>query len=98
MNASEAPFRRVPLGPRETIIERRAGGEILMRSPHALGDYPRTLTDRFAHWAEAVPDRRFIARRGPDGAWIALDYATAWAKVRSIAQALLDRGLSAERS
>lgn len=97
MTAAAVPFRQVRLGPRETVIERRANGEILMRSPHPLGAYPVRLTERLAHWARVAPDRTFIARRGRDGAWIKLDYATVFDKVQRIAQALLDRKLTADR-
>lgn len=97
MNASTAPFRKVRLGTRETEIEHRPNGEIILRSPHALGLYPERLTEKLLYWAKAVPDRTFLARRGPDGAWRKLSYAEVLTKVRSIGQALLDRGLTPDR-
>ena len=69
-----------------------------VRSPHALGPYPAKITERLEHWADAAPVReRSSPQRDADGAWRALTYADALARVRRIAQALLDRGLSAER-
>ena len=97
MSLTGAPFRKVRLGPREVVTERLSDGRVLMRSPHALGPYPDRLTERLVHWAKVAPTRTFIARRGPDGEWIKLDYATTFDRVRRISQALLDRGLSAER-
>ena len=97
MNSAGAPFRKVRLGPRETEIERRPNGEILLRSPHALDPYPAKLTEKLLHWAKVAPDRTFIARRGPDGEWIRLSYAATLDKVRRIGQALLERNLSPER-
>jgi feruloyl-CoA synthase len=97
MTVSGAPFRKVRLGPREVETRWLDDGSVVMRSPHALGPYPEKITQRLAHWANVAPDRTFIARRGPNGAWIRLDYATTYDRVRRIAQALLDRGLSAER-
>ncbi len=94
---TEAPFRTVRLGPRETVATRNADGSWLLRSPHPLGEYARNLTGRLAHWAEAAPDRVLVARRGADGNWRRLTYAETWDKVRRIGQALLRRGLSPER-
>src|SRR5262249_35134621 len=47
-------------------------------------------------WAARAPGRVFLAQRGPDG-WIELTYAQARDRARRVAQALIDRGLSAER-
>jgi len=92
-----APIRRLRLGPSDTVVEPLGGGVLLMRSPHALGEYPARLTARLEHWARVAPERTFIAKRGPDGAWRTLSYAETLAAARRIGQALLDRGLSAER-
>ena len=59
--------------------------------------YPKVLTDRLIHWAKATPEKTCIAKRGPDGEWRRLNYAQVLRSVESIGQALLDRGLSAER-
>jgi len=79
------------------LLDRRADGTTLVRSPEALAPYPATLTGRFAHWARERPDHVFIAERGPDGAWRKLTYREAFDRSRAIAQALLDRELSPER-
>jgi feruloyl-CoA synthase len=94
---SSAPARSVPLGAADVRSEQRADGSILLRSPHPLGAYPARLTERLVHWAREAPDRKFIAQRSTDGGWRHLGYAQALARVRTIGQALLDRGLSAER-
>ncbi len=94
---SAAPARKVPLGPVDVGIERRADGAILLRSPHRLDAYPARLTERLVHWAREAPDRAFLAHREPGGAWRALSYVETHARVCAIGQALLDRGLSAER-
>ena len=95
MNA--APARRVPLGPADVRAEHRADGSILLRSPHPLGAHPASLTERLVHWAREAPERSFIAQRDASGGWRSVNYAQAHARVRSIGQALLDRGLSSER-
>jgi feruloyl-CoA synthase len=94
---SRPPVRRVPVGAAEVLIERRPDGATLLRSPEQLGPYPTKLTERFAQWARETPDQVFIAERDPAGAWRKVTYAQAFARFRTIAQALLDRGLSPER-
>jgi feruloyl-CoA synthase len=90
-------LRRVRLGPTDCVFEQARDGTFTLRSPHALPPYPNNLTDRLIHWANAAPERLFMADRGVDGAWRKLTYADALAKVRSIGEALLRRNLSAER-
>jgi feruloyl-CoA synthase len=92
-----APLRPVKLGPPDVLIERRKDGAILMRSPHPLPAYPKNLTDRLVHWAEAAPDRVFLAQRDATGAWRTLTYAQTLTAVRAIAASLLQRDLSPER-
>src|SRR6202167_4327285 len=90
-------LRPVDLGGPEVSIERRADGAVLMRSPRALEPYPNNLTERLSHWAAVAPDRVFLAQRDRAGAWRTLTYAAAFAAVRAIAAALLNRNLSPER-
>jgi len=78
-------------------MERRADGAFIIRPEEPLEDYPRVLTERLIYWAGAAPDRALAAKRRPDGSWRFLTYADALQKVRSLGQAFLDRGLSADR-
>ncbi len=78
-------------------MQRLAGGAFLIKPDEALRPYPKVLTDRLIHWAKLSPDRVCIAKRGPGGEWRSLTYAQIWDSVRSIGQALLDRGLSVDR-
>jgi feruloyl-CoA synthase len=91
------PLRPVKLGPADVLIERRSDGAILMRSPHPLPAHPQKLTERLVHWAEAAPDRVFLAQRDHGGGWRTLTYAQTLAAMRALAAALLQRDLSAER-
>src|SRR3954468_8753706 len=95
--AAAAPLRPVRLGPSDVEIERRPDGTLYLRSPHPLERYTDKLTARLEHWAAVAPDRVFLAQRTRDGAWRKLGYRDAWLQVRSIAQALIERKLSAER-
>ncbi len=92
-----APFRPLHLGPEGVTIERRADGSMLVRPLHALGPYPQRITDRLVHWAERESERMFLARRTASGAWRHVIYGETLGAVRALGQALLDRGLSADR-
>jgi feruloyl-CoA synthase len=92
-----APIRKVPLGPSDAVFTRRDDGAVLIRSPHTLAPYPAKLSERLLHWAREAPERTFTAQRDRNGAWRALTYAQTLANVRAIGQALIDRGLSADR-
>ena len=93
----EPAFRKVSLGPADVRVERDAGGRFLLRHPAPLGACPRRLTDRLLRWADEAPERSFVAKRRGDGAWRRISYAEALAAARSIGEAMLARGLSAER-
>ena len=92
-----ARVREVALGTADVELERRADGGLLLRSPHALSAYPVRLTERLTHWARVAPQRCFVAQRDAAGGWRRLRYGEALERVRAIAQALIDRGLSRER-
>jgi feruloyl-CoA synthase len=95
--AAAVPVRPVRLGPRDVVIDRRPGGTIHLRSPHALAPYPAKLTERLDHWAAAAPERTFMAQRDAAGGWRKLSYRETLAQVRRIGAALVTRGLSPER-
>jgi feruloyl-CoA synthase len=86
--------RRVNLGPHDLAVTPLAGGGFHVRSPHALQAYPRTMTDRLERWATERPQQIYLAERDGDG-WRTLTYAAALDATRRIAQALLDRGCTA---
>jgi feruloyl-CoA synthase len=80
----------------EVVIDRRADGTLYLNSPHGLGPYADKLTDRLTYWAATAPDRVFMAER--DGAgWRTITYRQTLAEVRRIGEALLKKGLSADR-
>ncbi|MFP5443890.1 MAG: AMP-binding protein, partial [Betaproteobacteria bacterium] len=77
-------------------------GVVYVRATQDLQPHPVRLTDRLAHWAQTTPDRTWMAQRvknadGSLGDWRHISYQEAWQSARRIAQALLDRRLSADR-
>ncbi len=91
------PFRDVKLGSREVVVERGAGGVVYVRLAQPLGEYPARMTDRLDYWAEHAPERTYIAKRDASGEWRRINYREARDMARRIGQALVNRGLSAER-
>jgi feruloyl-CoA synthase len=91
------PLRQIAFGDPDVSIERCADGTIYLRPRRELGEYPVRLTDRLLHWADAAPDRIFMAERDPGGGWRQISYAELLAACRRIASGLLARGLSAEK-
>ncbi len=77
--------------------EKRADGTLLLRSPQTLAPYARCVTEWLIQWSDRAPERVFLAERHASGSWRKLTYREAYGAVRRIGQALLDRGLSAER-
>jgi len=90
-------IRRVRLRTSGATLERLAGGALLIKPEEALRPYIRVMTDRLEHWAKVSPERVCLAKRGADDQWRTLTFGQAWESIQSIGQALLDRGLSAER-
>src|SRR5215510_7004633 len=84
--------------PADIVVRRGSAGTTYLAASQPLGPYPDRITERLEHWAQAAPDRVFLAQRDERGAWSRLTYAQTLDRVRRIAQALLDRGLSQERS
>ena len=88
--------RPVRLGERDVDVELRSDGTRVVRNREALGAYPPRMTDHLERWAHEAPDRTFVAQRVGDE-WRHVSYAQALVATRSIAAALLARGLSVER-
>src|SRR4051794_24431725 len=90
-------MRFVRIGPTDVTVTSGPLGATYIRSVRPLGPYPARITDCLEHWAEAAPNRTFLAERAADGEWRRLTYAEALRRTRSIAEALLARRLSPER-
>jgi feruloyl-CoA synthase len=93
---SAAKYRDFQFGVTRAVVEQR-GAVTYVRAEQPLNAYPERMTDRLAHWAQTTPEHTWMARRGPDGQWIKINYREAWDKAQRIGQALLDRGLGVDR-
>ncbi|HEX4458439.1 MAG TPA: AMP-binding protein, partial [Polyangia bacterium] len=92
--------------PAAVDVSYRADGGMIARSPVALPAAPRNLSVKLRQWATATPERPFLAERAdrsnslttPSAAgWRVVTWGEALVLVERLGQALLDRGLSAER-
>ena len=95
--STRSAVRQVRMRTSGAKLERRPDGTLLVTPDEQLREYPKVLTDRVAHWAREFPDRVCIAKRDANGEWRRLTYAEIWESIRSVGQALLGFGLSAER-
>lgn len=89
--------RAVGLASLAVEVARRADGTVLVTPRAELGQYPRSLTERLEYWAREAPTRTLFAQRNEAGDWRRVTHGEAWAAVRALGQALLDRGLGPER-
>jgi feruloyl-CoA synthase len=93
----EAPHRGVRFGVADTVVDKRADGTLIVKSPHPLGPYERCVTEPLLRWARERPHHPYLAERAADGAWRRLAYAETLVLVQNLGAALLARGLSAQR-
>lgn len=94
---SSPPFKRLPQKGPDVSVEHRADGAILVRSNHAMGRVPRSIPHLLSEKAAVHPDRPLLKQRAADhGPWQQVTYGNAKGGGDSIAQWLLDRGLTQE--
>jgi feruloyl-CoA synthase len=82
--------------PAKVDLEKRCDGALVLRSPQKLGPYSRCVTEWLVQWSDREPARAFLAERKGEG-WRKISYREAYGAVRRIGEALLERGLGAER-
>tara|TARA_B100000315_G_C14584675_1_gene592301 strand:- start:1000 stop:2841 length:1842 start_codon:yes stop_codon:yes gene_type:complete len=93
-----APFKIISMASPEVEVENLSNGGVILRSPRPIGDYPDSQNAWLINWAADTPEATFVAdRTGPNGDWRHVTYKDFLAQVKSIGQALLDRGLSVDR-
>jgi feruloyl-CoA synthase len=73
-------------------VTRSDGGTLILRSRIMLAGMSGTICSYLARWAREAPDRVFLAQRTSDNVWQQISYGEFWSRVRSVGQALIDRG------
>lgn len=94
--AEKPPFRPIRFAELATVCETRADGSLRLRCLMPLEPYEPSLARLFRGAVEAEPGRVFLAERDGES-WRSLTYEAARPAVDALAQALIERGLSAER-
>ncbi|MDM0115048.1 feruloyl-CoA synthase [Variovorax sp. J22R133] len=97
-----ARYRPLVFGVTRGVLRDGAPGVRYLEAEMPLEPFGERITDRLVHWAQVAPERTLVARRerltdGSTGDWLRVSYAQALEQARRIGQALLDRGLNAER-
>lgn len=82
--------------PRTELVASSDGGWLLS-SLTPLSEHEGSVGEMLRRWADADDDRLLVAERDAVGAWRRVTYAEARGAADAIAQALLDRGLGAQR-
>ena len=107
--ASAPKYRPVTFGVTRVTVSEDAGaglGHRYVIADQPLAPFADRITDRLIHWAKEAPERIWMAKREKltdangvvtTGDWKHITFAQALAGARSIGQALLNRGLNAER-
>jgi len=78
-------------------MEHRGDGSFVLSSPVPLAPYEQRFGAILRDASAAVPERVFLAERDGEDSWYKLSYGEMQARCDSVAQALLDKGLSQDR-
>ncbi|RYZ10905.1 MAG: acyl-CoA synthetase [Alphaproteobacteria bacterium] len=88
------PFRKLPFKLPDIEVRRGEGGVVYLSSRTPLGPVPRSMPHVLDERAAEHPDRPWLKQREPNhGPWRSVSYGDGAKITRSLAQALLDRGL-----
>jgi feruloyl-CoA synthase len=96
LSTTTAPFRDARYAPRRLDVERRDGGEMVLRNPAPYATEFQTMTAALEHWARIAPDRLWLAERSGDG-WREVTYAEALERVSVLAGGLRELGVVGKR-
>ncbi len=90
------PFADIHFAAPRVDVTTLPDGGMILRSPQRLEPYCGNLGDMLEHWGRETPEAVFLAERDGSG-WRRITYAEMLGGVRAIAQAFLDRKLSADK-
>jgi feruloyl-CoA synthase len=91
-------IREVSFAKPTVDVENLSDGGVILRSPQSIGDYPESQSDWIIKWANKTPNSVFLADRSrEEHLWRTITYQEFLTQITSVAQALLNRGLSVDR-
>jgi feruloyl-CoA synthase len=96
LRPATAPFRDARYAPRRLEIERRTGGEMVLRNPTPFSDRFQTMTAALDHWWANAPERIWLAERSGEG-WRTITFSEARERIAMLAGGLRDLGVVSKR-
>ena len=91
-------IREVSFAKPAVVVENLSDGGVVLRSPQSIGDYPESQSAWLIKWASKTPNSIFLADRSKgESSWRRITYREFLTQIASVAQALLNRGLSVDR-
>jgi feruloyl-CoA synthase len=92
--APAVPYRPVHMPHRQTLVEQRGDGSLILRSANPPPSITQSsFADFIEGWATTRGERAAFCERASDGAWRRLSWSDLWRQVQSIGAALLEMGL-----
>ena len=99
VSAAPPPFKPLAQKPPSVTVESRPDGSYIVASNHPPAEGPKSIAQLLADRAAAHPERPYILQREPNhGPWRGVTYGEAKQAADSIAQWLIDQGLTAQDS
>lgn len=94
---AKPPFNHLHFADARLDVERRANGEMILRSPQRIESYPRQLGFHLQRWAKEKSHVPFLLERAANGGWRRVGYSGMLSAVEALGQAFIDRRMSVER-
>ncbi len=99
VSAAPPPFKPLAQKPPSVKVEARPDGSYIVSSNHPPAEGPKSIAQLLADRAAAHPERPYLFQREPGhGPWRGVTYGEAKQAADSIAQWLIDQGLTARDS
>ncbi len=99
VSAAPPPFKPLAQKPPSVKVEARPDGSYIVSSNHPPAEGPKSIAQLLADRAAAHPERPYLLQREPGhGPWRGVTYGEAKQAADSIAQWLIDQGLTARDS
>lgn len=92
------PFRDVSFPSATMRVTEGPGGTLIVDPETELEAYEPNLLLELDRWAERQPDKPYLLERGADDEWRAISYRETQTQTHAVAQWLIDRGVSHDRS
>jgi feruloyl-CoA synthase len=96
MHFKESPFLFIETQTIDIQKKETPEGVIYLKSSTELESRPFRMTERLIHWAKNTPDTIFLGQRNEYNNWETINYKETYEKVRSIAQFLINQGVTPE--